>query len=49
MSLHSIERLLSNLEEIGMPRQRYVVYSDLISEALPEDIIPNLPSLKFCA
>ena len=47
MSLHSIELLLSHLEEIGMQPQRYVVYSDLISEALPEDIIPNLPSLKF--
>ena len=32
MSLHSLELLLSHLEEIGMERQRYVVYADLVCQ-----------------
>ena len=47
MKVSSLEELLSRLNEIGMRDQRYVVYSELISEALADDIVPNLPSLKF--
>jgi hypothetical protein len=43
----SLEQLLGRLDDIGMRRQRYVVYDDLIDESLPEHIITNLPGLKF--
>jgi hypothetical protein len=47
MEVASLEELLARLNEIGMRQQRYVVYTELISEALSEDIVPNLPTLRF--
>ena len=47
MSAASLDELLARIKEIGMRPQRYVVYAELIAESLPEDIVPNLPGLKF--
>ena len=47
MAESSFEILLANLKTLGMQRQRYVVYSDLIAETLSEDLVPNLPGLRF--
>lgn len=47
MQVSSLEALLTRLGDIGMRRQRYVVYEELISEALSEDLAPNLPRLRF--
>ena len=43
----SLDDLLSQLSRIGMRAQRYIVYPELIDEALSEDLTPNLPGLRF--
>ena len=47
MKVGSLDELLGRLNDLGMRPQRYVVYSQLIAESLSEDIVPNLPGLKF--
>jgi hypothetical protein len=47
MRVDSLELLLACLNDLGMRPQRYIVYPELISEALPEDIVLNLQGLKF--
>jgi hypothetical protein len=47
MKAVSLDRLLSRLKDIGIRPQRYVVYDDLIAESLSEDLVQNLPGLKF--
>jgi hypothetical protein len=47
MTVASLDQLLAHLRDIGLPPQRYVVYPDLISEALSEDLVPNLRGLRF--
>jgi hypothetical protein len=47
MTLASLDELLPRLKEIGMHVQRYVVYPDLIAQSLSEDLVPNLPGLRF--
>jgi hypothetical protein len=47
MEVASLELILARLPAIGMRPQRYVVYDELIAESLSEDIVPNLPGLKF--
>jgi hypothetical protein len=43
----SLDELFARLDELGMRRQRYVVYNDLIADSFSEDLVPNLPSLRF--
>ena len=43
----SLDRVLEGLSEIGMRRERYEVYHDLIDRSLPRDIVSSLPSLEF--
>ena len=43
----SLDEVLAGLHGIGMRAPRYVIYADLIATAFSEDIIPNLPGLKF--
>jgi hypothetical protein len=47
MQVASLNELLGRLNGIGMRPQRYVVYEDLIADSLQEDLVPNLPGLKF--
>ncbi|MGD0898515.1 MAG: hypothetical protein ABR915_11810 [Thermoguttaceae bacterium] len=47
MAPASLDALLGRLEGIGLRRQRYVVYPEMIAESLPEDIVPNLRGLRF--
>ena len=47
MKVDSLDELLSRLKDIGMHRQRYVIYPDLIAQSLSEDLVPNLPGLRF--
>lgn len=47
MQVASLDELLEHLDEIGMRLQRYVVYPDLIAESFSEDLVLNLPGLKF--
>jgi hypothetical protein len=47
MTCGSLEWLLPRLVEIGMRPPRYVIYPGLISESLPDDLVVNLPGLKF--
>lgn len=47
MTAGSLDRLLAHLHEIGLRPQRYVVYPQLVSEALSEDIVPSLRGLRF--
>jgi hypothetical protein len=48
MTVDSLEDVLSHLSGLQMRRQRYDIYSDLIAKSLSEDLVPNLPGLKFC-
>jgi hypothetical protein len=43
----SLDELLNRLPTIGMRRERYDVYPDLIDRSLPRDIVSSLPSLEF--
>lgn len=47
MTVDSLNALLSRLPDIELRPQRYVVYDNLISESLTEDIVPNLRQLRF--
>jgi len=47
MEVASLDELLTRIKDIRMRPQRYVVYTDLIAESLPEDLVPNLPGLKY--
>jgi hypothetical protein len=47
MSTESLQDVLSRLQLLGMRPQRYIVYPELISDTLAEDIIPVLPGLRF--
>lgn len=47
MTVASLDELLARLADIGMRPNRYIVYPDLVAESLSEDIVPNLPGLKF--
>jgi hypothetical protein len=47
MKTASLDELLSRLDDIGMRSQRYVIYADLVAESLSEDLVPNLPGLRF--
>ena len=47
MNLDSFNLLLNHLPDLGMRQQRYEVYPGLISESLTEDIVRNLPGLRF--
>jgi hypothetical protein len=47
MDVDSLKALLDGLKKIGMPAHRYNIYSDLVSDALSEDIVSHLPGLKF--
>ena len=47
MTVASLDLLLAHLRDIGLPPQRYIIYPELISEALSEDIVPNLRGLRF--
>jgi hypothetical protein len=47
MTVASLDRLLDRLRDIGLPPQRYIIYPQLISEALSEDLVPNLRGLRF--
>jgi hypothetical protein len=47
MRIASLDELLARLRDIGIRPERYVVYTDLISKSLSEDIVLNLPGLKF--
>ncbi len=47
MTTGSLDRLLDRLPEMGLRPQRYIVYPQLISEALSEDIVPALRGLRF--
>lgn len=47
MNVASVQELLDRLKDIGMRPQRYIVYEKLIAESFSEDIVPNLPGLKF--
>jgi hypothetical protein len=47
MTVASLDQLLSGLRGIGMRPQRYVAYDDLIDESLSEELVPNLPGLRF--
>jgi hypothetical protein len=47
MTVESLDELLSRLKDIGMRPQRYVAYADLMDESLIEELVPNLPGLRF--
>jgi hypothetical protein len=47
MSIVSLNRLLERLQNVGMRSQRYIVYPELISETLSEDLVSNLPGSRF--
>jgi hypothetical protein len=55
MQVQSLEELLNRIKEIGLRRERYVAcdhlidkaYDDLIHESLAEDLVRNLPGLRF--
>ena len=47
MSIASLEQLLARLGDIGMRLNRYEVYKELIAESLADDIVTELPGLKF--
>jgi hypothetical protein len=47
MTVASLDGLLSRLPDLQMRPQRYVVYADLIADALYNDLAPNLPGLRF--
>jgi len=47
MTVASLDLLLAHLQDIGLRPQRYIIYPQLISEALSEDIVPNLRGLRF--
>jgi len=47
MTTAYLDLLLSRLHEIGLRPQRYVVYPQLVSESLSEDIVPALRGLRF--
>ncbi len=43
----SLDLLLAHLHDIGLRPQRYLVYPQLVSDSLAEDIVPNLRGLRF--
>lgn len=47
MKVESLDDLLSHLKDIGMRRERYVAYADLIDESLCEELASNLQGLRF--
>jgi hypothetical protein len=47
MTVDSLEQVLSHLSGLQMRRQRYDVYPDLVARSLSEDLVRNLPGLKF--
>jgi hypothetical protein len=47
MMVNSLDQLLSRLKDLAMRPQRYVVYADMIANSLSEDLVPNLPGLRF--
>lgn len=47
MSGASLEKLLGKLQEIQMRRQLYEAYSELMIKSFDEDLIRNLPGMKF--
>lgn len=47
MTIESLDSLLHGLKSLGMHIQRYVIYQDLIAQTLSEDLVPNLPGLRF--
>lgn len=47
MTEPALDEVLARLPDLGMRPSRYVVYPELIAKSLAEDIVPNLPGLKF--
>lgn len=47
MTVEAIGRLLDRLELFGMQRQRYVFGPDFVADALHEDLIRNVPGMRF--
>jgi len=47
MKVAPLEKLLDVLGEIQMRRPRYEVYSELMATSFVEDLVPNLPGLRF--
>jgi hypothetical protein len=47
MEIDSLDEILKRLPELGLRTQRYLVYPELVSESLEEDLITHLPGLKF--
>jgi hypothetical protein len=47
MRASELDSLLGRLPEIGLRPPRYIVYPELISEALADDLVANLPGLRF--
>ena len=47
MTEASLAALLNHLSDLQMRPQRYIVYLDAIAESLSEDLVPNLPGLRF--
>lgn len=47
MQVASLNALLDQLNELGMKRQRYVIYEDLIADSLREDLAARFPNLRL--
>ena len=47
MCVASLDRLVKRLEDLGMRKQRYIVYLNLIFNTFPDDLITNLRGLRF--
>jgi hypothetical protein len=47
MKVASLDELLARLRQIGMRAERYLAYTELVAETLSEDLVLNLPGLRF--
>lgn len=47
MSTESFDLFLTRMQAVGLRPQRYVIYPEMISEDLSEDLVSALPGLRF--
>jgi hypothetical protein len=47
MSVESLDALLDKIESLGMQASRYVFDTDFVADSLREDLIRNMPGLRF--